>query len=72
MRRILAESTRQGYAILQVDTHQLERHVRGAPAIAVALELQGQPTIEPLAIALSDLDGVFEVSTIDQARQGGE
>jgi putative Mg2+ transporter-C (MgtC) family protein len=72
IRRILAESTRQGWAILQVDTHQLEHDVRGVSAIAVTLELQGQPTIDPLAVALSDLDGVFEVSTVDHARQGGE
>jgi putative Mg2+ transporter-C (MgtC) family protein len=70
LRRILAESTRHGFAILQVATQQLEHDVRGVSAVAVTLEIQGQPTAEPLAIALSDLDGVFEVATTDQARHG--
>jgi putative Mg2+ transporter-C (MgtC) family protein len=72
LRRVLAESTHQGFSIVQVDTHQVEQKIRGASAVAVTLELRGQPTAHPLAIALSDLDGVFEVSTIDHARHGGE
>jgi putative Mg2+ transporter-C (MgtC) family protein len=39
-------------------------------AVAVTLELQGQPTAGPLAVALSDLDGVFEATTTDHARNG--
>ena len=68
LRRILAESTRRGFAIVQVATHQLERDVQGVSAVAVTLELQGQPTADPLAVALSDFDGVFEVTTTDHAR----
>jgi putative Mg2+ transporter-C (MgtC) family protein len=65
---ILAESTRRGFAIVQVATHQLEHDIRGVSAVAVTLELQGQPAVDPLAVALSDFDGVFEVTTTDHAR----
>jgi putative Mg2+ transporter-C (MgtC) family protein len=68
LRKILAESTREGFAIVQVGTHQLEHDVRGVSAVAVTLEIQGQPTAGPLALALSDIDGVFEVATTDHAR----
>jgi putative Mg2+ transporter-C (MgtC) family protein len=70
LRDILRESTRRGFAIVQVATHQLEHDVRGVSAVAVTLELQGQPTAGPLAVALSDLDGVLEVATTDHARTG--
>ena len=70
LRKILAESTRQGFAIVQVGTHQLERDVGGVSAVAVTLEIHGQPTAGPLAVALSDLDGVFEVARTDHARAG--
>jgi putative Mg2+ transporter-C (MgtC) family protein len=65
LRDILEESTRLGFSISRVDTHQLEREVRGASAVAVTLELQGQPTTDPLTGALGDLDGVFEVTATD-------
>jgi putative Mg2+ transporter-C (MgtC) family protein len=70
LRVILAESTRRGFAIVQVATRQLEHDIHGVSAVAVTLELQGQPTVGPLAVALSDLDGVFEVATTDHARNG--
>jgi putative Mg2+ transporter-C (MgtC) family protein len=70
LRTILAESTRQGFAIVRVVTHQLERDARGVAAVAVTLELQGQPTVDPLAVALTDVDGVLEVATTDHARNG--
>jgi putative Mg2+ transporter-C (MgtC) family protein len=70
LRQILAESTRRGFAIVQVATHQLEHDIGGVSAVAVTLELRGQPTVAPLAVALSDLDGVFEVATTDHARNG--
>jgi acetolactate synthase regulatory subunit len=60
----------RGFAIVRVAKRQLARDVRGAPAVAVELEVQGQPSAEPLAAALSDLDGVFEVATTDFARAG--
>lgn len=68
LRKILAESTREGFAIVQVGTHQLEHDVGGVSAVAVTLEIHGQPTAGPLAVALSDIDGVFEVATTDHAR----
>jgi putative Mg2+ transporter-C (MgtC) family protein len=70
LRKILAESTRGGFTIVQVATHQLEHDVRGVPAVAVTLELQGQPTADPLAVAITDIDGVLEVATTDHARNG--
>ena len=68
LREILAESTRRGFRIGKVATRQLEHDVRGVSAVAVTLELQGQPTVGALAAALSDLDGVLEVATTDHAR----
>jgi putative Mg2+ transporter-C (MgtC) family protein len=68
LRNILAESTRHGFAIVAVATHQLERDIRGGSATAVTLELRGQPTADSLAVALSDIEGVHEVVTTDHAR----
>jgi putative Mg2+ transporter-C (MgtC) family protein len=70
LRRLLEESTRRGFAIEQVVTYPLEHEIQGVPAIAVMLELRGQPSIAPLAVALSSLDGVFEIATTDHARNG--
>jgi putative Mg2+ transporter-C (MgtC) family protein len=67
LRGVLAESTRLGYAIRSVDTRQLEHDIDGVPAVAVTLEVQGQPVIDPLAVALNDLDGVLEVTSKDLA-----
>lgn len=68
LREVLAESTHLGFSIARVDTHQLEREVRGVSAVAVTLELQGQPTAEPLTAALTDLAGVLEVTATDLDR----
>jgi putative Mg2+ transporter-C (MgtC) family protein len=65
LREILAESTRLGYSIVKVVTRQLEHEVRGAAAVAVTLEVQGQPTAEPLAAGLTELSGVFEVTATE-------
>jgi putative Mg2+ transporter-C (MgtC) family protein len=70
LRDILSESTTRGFAIVRLDTRQLEHEVRGAPAIAATLDVQGQPTAGPLALALNELDGVFEVTTTDLAQTG--
>jgi putative Mg2+ transporter-C (MgtC) family protein len=70
LRMILAESTRRGFAIVQVATHQLEHDIRGVAVVAVTLELRGQPYAERLAVALNDIDGVLEVATTDHARNG--
>jgi putative Mg2+ transporter-C (MgtC) family protein len=70
LRGILGESTRLGYAIGSVDTRQLEHGVRDKAAVAATVEVRGQPTIEPLTLALHDLDGIHEVSATDLAEQG--
>ncbi|MGZ4170721.1 MAG: hypothetical protein ACXVRP_09255 [Solirubrobacteraceae bacterium] len=38
------------------------------PAVAVNLEVQGQPRVETLTTTLEDVDGVLEVSSRDLAR----
>jgi putative Mg2+ transporter-C (MgtC) family protein len=68
LRRVLAESTRLGYAIRSVDTRQLEHDIDGVPAVAVTLEVQGQPVIDPLTVVLNDLAGVLEVTAKDLAQ----
>jgi putative Mg2+ transporter-C (MgtC) family protein len=69
LRKVLAEATDRGYVIVQIATQQLE-HDGGAPVVAVTLELRGGPDTGPLAIALSDLDGVFSVVATDHAPNG--
>jgi putative Mg2+ transporter-C (MgtC) family protein len=68
LRDVLAECTRRGFAIVNVSTRQLEQDVRGTPAVAVTMEVQGQPSADPLAAELSELPGVLEVTTTDLAR----
>jgi putative Mg2+ transporter-C (MgtC) family protein len=70
LRAILAESTRQGFAIVQVATHQLECDAQGPSTVAVTLDLQGPPTTAMLTVALSDLNGVYSVATTDQTCNG--
>jgi putative Mg2+ transporter-C (MgtC) family protein len=65
LRDILGESTRLGFSISRVETHQLEREVHGRSLVAVTLEVQGQPTASPLTVGLNELDGVLEVATTD-------
>jgi putative Mg2+ transporter-C (MgtC) family protein len=67
LRDVLAESTELGYSIAHVATRQLEHDVAGVSAVAVTLEVQGQPSAQPLTIALSELDGVLEVAATDHA-----
>ncbi|HEY2602592.1 MAG TPA: MgtC/SapB family protein [Thermoleophilaceae bacterium] len=62
LRTMLTEATRLGYTIAKVGTHHMEREVRGAPAVAVTLEVRGQPSPDSLVLALDDVEGVFEVS----------
>jgi putative Mg2+ transporter-C (MgtC) family protein len=65
LRKLLAESTQLGFSIVRVQTEQLAHDVHGLPAVAVALDVRGQPEVEPLAVALDDIDGVLEVSTTE-------
>jgi putative Mg2+ transporter-C (MgtC) family protein len=68
LRDILGESTRLGFSISRIDTHQLDHEVHGVSAIAVTLEVQGQPTVHPLTVALDGIGGVFEVTANDLDR----
>jgi putative Mg2+ transporter-C (MgtC) family protein len=68
LRDVLRHCTEAGFAIAEVTTHRLEHEVAGADAVAVELEVQGQPFIEPLTTALEDVSGVLEVSSRDLAR----
>jgi putative Mg2+ transporter-C (MgtC) family protein len=65
LRDVLAESTRRGFTIGHVDTRQLEHEVLGRAAVAVTLEVQGQPHVDTLVAALTEQPGVFEVTTRD-------
>ena len=65
LRDILTESTRHGFTIVQVATRPLD----GGHAVAVTLEVQGQPTAEPLASTLTELPGVIEVASTDLTRR---
>jgi putative Mg2+ transporter-C (MgtC) family protein len=68
LRDILSQSTQLGFSIASVRTHHLDHDIHGRPAVAVTLEVQGQPTAGQLTINLNDLDGVLEVTTTDLAR----
>jgi putative Mg2+ transporter-C (MgtC) family protein len=70
LRQVLGQSTALGFAISRVDTRHLDHEVEGRPAVAVTLEVQGQPTVQQLTLDLNDLDGVLEVTTLDLAETG--
>ena len=71
LREVLAACTGQGFTIAQVSTHKLEREVNGIAAVAVSLEVQGQPHPETLAASLSEIPGVSDVSATDRGRLVG-
>ena len=68
LRDVLRHCTEAGFSIAEVTTHRLEHDVAGFDAVAVELEVQGQPFIEPLTTALEDVSGVLEVASRDLAR----
>jgi putative Mg2+ transporter-C (MgtC) family protein len=70
LRPILTETTRRGFTILHVATRQLQRDVGGVSAVAVTLELRGQLIAGPLVAALSEVDGILEVTPTDHRRNG--
>ena len=51
--------------LARVQTQQLDHEVRGLPAVAVTLQLQGQPTVEQITLDINDLDAVLEVTSSD-------
>lgn len=66
LRDILGASTATGFLVSGIQTRQLRNDIDGAPAVAVTLTVTGQPRVDNLALALSELDGVFEVSSSDE------
>jgi putative Mg2+ transporter-C (MgtC) family protein len=68
LRQILSQSTRLGFTIARVDARQLQHEIQGVSAVAVTLEVQGQPTADPLTVALQELWGVLEVTATDLDR----
>ena len=65
LRDVLSRSTQLGFSIARVRTEHLSREVRDRAAVAVQIDVRGQPDVEPLASALEGMDGVFEVTTTD-------
>jgi putative Mg2+ transporter-C (MgtC) family protein len=70
LRQVLSQSTALGFAISRVGTRHLDRGLDGRAAIAVTLEVQGQPTVQQLTLDLNEVDGVLEVATLDLAETG--
>jgi putative Mg2+ transporter-C (MgtC) family protein len=68
LRQILAQSTRRGFSISRVDTKQLDQPVRDRAAVAVTLEVFGQPSADQLTADLEGLEGVLEVTALDLDR----
>jgi putative Mg2+ transporter-C (MgtC) family protein len=64
LRELLAESTRLGFAIARVRT---EHFSRDGGAVAVEIDVRGQPDVTPLATVFDGIDGVVEVTTSDLA-----
>jgi len=64
LRELLAESTRLGFSIARVRTQHLANDHDGA-AVAVEIDVRGQPHVEPLATAFDEMEGVLEVITTD-------
>jgi putative Mg2+ transporter-C (MgtC) family protein len=65
LRDVIRQCTDSGFSIAEVTTHRLDRDGHRVPAVAVDLELYGQPVVDPLAGRLGDLSGVLEVSARD-------
>jgi putative Mg2+ transporter-C (MgtC) family protein len=59
LREVLAEATRRGFAVVRVAT---DRH--GAD-VALTLDVQGRGSVQALALALDELDGVLQVAAAD-------
>ncbi len=65
LRALLAEATRLGFSIVRVRTEPLSHDIHGLSAVAVTLDVRGQPDVEPLAVALDEIEGVLEVTTTE-------
>jgi putative Mg2+ transporter-C (MgtC) family protein len=67
LREVLARCTAMGYAVLELTTHR-QHEPDAEPAehsgtVSVRLLVQGRQSVTHLAAALSELDGVHDVST---------
>jgi putative Mg2+ transporter-C (MgtC) family protein len=65
LREILSDTTGSGFAIASVSAAKLEHSVGDRAAVAVTLEVRGQPLVHALSTALSEIDGVLEVTMTD-------
>jgi putative Mg2+ transporter-C (MgtC) family protein len=65
LRELLSETTQLGFSVARVRTEHLPREIQDSAAVAVEIDVRGQPDVAPLATALEGLDGVLEVSTTD-------
>jgi putative Mg2+ transporter-C (MgtC) family protein len=63
LREILAEVTKIGFLISHVETRHLDREGEGQGAVAVTLQVSGQPRVQALTLALTEMRGVLEVSS---------
>ena len=70
LRKVIAQITSRGFMIVEIATNQLEHDSRGDAVVAVTFQLRGQPSVQSLALALTDLEGVFEVISSDHSRNG--
>jgi len=70
LRDVLSASTRHGFSISHLETRHLRPDMLGAKTVAVTLKVSGQRTIDPLTVALSELAGVLEVSSVDPEASG--
>ncbi len=66
LRDVMHQCTEAGFSVAEVSTHRFEHHNGSTrPAVAVDLQLYGQPQVESLAGKLGDLRGVLEVAARD-------
>jgi putative Mg2+ transporter-C (MgtC) family protein len=70
LRELLASSTKLGFSIARVRTEPLPREIHDRAAVAVEIDVLGQPDVVPLATALEGVDGVLEVTTTDLSGSG--
>jgi putative Mg2+ transporter-C (MgtC) family protein len=59
LRDVMAEATSRGFAVVRVATEHR------APNVALTLDVQGRGSVQELAAALDELDGVVEVAATD-------
>ncbi len=63
LRNIISASTGTGFSIAGIETRQLDREHNGIRAVAVTLTVIGKPTVDTLALTLSEIDGVIRVTS---------